>query len=335
MPKPGRRPCAEAWGRGARHQPPGRSSAGVRGHWPPHARRRQGGPAGGACRFHGFPPPPNPGPGPWPGACIGKVLLRGVWYAALHASRPPWPPMDRGAQGSAPAWACEGQCGWGGARWPWGSGWGCVVGAVPCHSLHPALGGPLASGAQPSPRTSPKALGGFSPRSPCQHVMELRATLPPWPRAATGHLLLGAPRLSRGTPSLASTGRSPKGADSSPLWGGWEDTGRGQPLCAKQHLACFRPGRTLPGEPGRAGVGVEGAGGGRGPGPLGSRWGSLLCSGAPSLLHHTPTHQGLLPCRPSPPLPSPSNPTPVLLVASLCPTLLQLGPRACQEPAVG
>ena len=62
-PKPSRRPCGEAWGRGPWPQLPGLGSAGCRGHWSSDPRRRQGGPAGGACRSHS---PPALDPGPWP-----------------------------------------------------------------------------------------------------------------------------------------------------------------------------------------------------------------------------------------------------------------------------
>lgn len=162
MPKPGRRPCAEAWGRGARHQPPGLSSAGVRGHWPPHARRRQGGPAGGACRFHGSTPPTlDPGPGLGPALARSFSAGCGMLPSLLHGLRgPPWIGGPKAVPLPGPARASGGGGERGGHGGRGGGVWWEPCPAIVCTlpSAAPWLPGPSqALGLPPRPRV------GFRP----------------------------------------------------------------------------------------------------------------------------------------------------------------------------
>ena len=253
-PKPSRRPCGEAWGRGPWPQLPGLGSAGCRGHWSSDPRRRQGGPAGGACRSHS---PPALDPGPWPQGppearsfsagvgCCSPCVLSSV---APHGSEDP-----RGRRLPGP-----GRPGGGG-------------GSRPLPASAPSLRLPLGLRAQPSPGTSSKALGGLAPRSPCQQPRERREPGPPWPQPAPGSLiLLGAPRLPPGRSFSRAWGAPRRGAAVM----AWPARGTvlGVQRRTEQRPAGFGPGLTLPLDPGwAAGDRVHWAGGAapccaRGPG---------------------------------------------------------------------
>ena len=301
-PKPSRRPCGEAWGRGPWPQLPGLGSAGCRGHWSSDPRRRQGGPAGGACRSHS---PPALDPGPWPQGppearsfsagvgCCSPCVLSSV---APHGSEDP-----------------RGRCLPGPGR-PGGGG-----GSRPLPASAPSLRLPLGLRAQPSPGTSSKALGGLAPRSPCQQPRERREPGPPWPQPAPGSLiLLGAPRLPPGRSFSRAWGAPRRGAAVM----AWPARGTVLGVQRRTERAASSRLRARPDPPSRPRVG------GRGPGPLGWRCGSLLCSGPRLSRPRQPPgppptpHAGRFPpqtatgpaphppCREVPPQPHPTAPHP-------------------------
>ena len=337
-PKPSRRPCGEAWGRGPWPQLPGLGSAGCRGHWSSDPRRRQGGPAGGACRSHS---PPALDPGPWPQGppearsfsagvgCCSPCVLSSV---APHGSEDP-----RGRRLPGP-----GRPGGGG-------------GSRPLPASAPSLRLPLGLRAQPSPGTSSKALGGLAPRSPCQQPRERREPGPPWPQPAPGSLiLLGAPRLPPGRSFSRAWGAPRRGAAVM----AWPARGTvlGVQRRTEQRPAGFGPGLTLPLDPGwAAGDRVHWAGGAapccaRGPGSPApdshrARPPPPMPGGSPPTPPHpTPPHPAPPPpLHPPPPTPHPRGcgrqplanaPADQPPFSSLAPPR-GARPRALQEPAVG